>query len=169
MRDLHLLTVKPVLYVYNCDESGIMNHESGTIDQSLPGPRVVVSAKIESELAELKEDEARSMMHELGMTQSGLDQMIVAAYKLLGLITFFTSGSKETRAWTVPRGTYAPQAAGVIHSDFEKAFSRAEVFSAKDFVAHGGEAGAKEHGALRIEGKEYEMQDGDTVHFRVTV
>ena len=178
VRDLHLLTVKPVLYVYNVDESpnphpalsqGERGWGEGQIDSSLPGPRVVVSAKIESELAELEEAEAKQMMAELGVKESGLDQLIHASYKLLGLITFFTSGPKETRAWTVPSGTKAPQAAGVIHSDFEKAFIRAEVFNSKDFVQYGGESGAKEHGALRIEGKDYEIQDGDVCHFRVSV
>ncbi len=164
LHDLHLLTIKPVLYVYNVDE-GVDN----SVDPTLPGPRVVVSAKIESELADLSVEEAKAMMQELGMQESGLDQLIHASYKLLGLITFFTSGEKETRAWTVPQGTRAPQAAGVIHSDFENAFIRAEVFDSKDFIKHGGEAGAKEQGTLRIEGKDYEIQDGDVCHFRVAV
>lgn len=103
------------------------------------------------------------------MNESGLDQLIYASYKLLGLITFLTSGEMETRAWTIVKGTKAPQAAGVIHSDFEKAFIRAEVITCADFIKYHGEAGAKEHGALRLEGKEYAMQDGDVVHFRVTV
>ena len=173
VRDLHLLTVKPVLYVYNVDEpdTGLSPKDAQglALDNTLPGPRVVVSAKIESELAELPQEDVQQMMKDLGMTQSGLDQLIVAAYKLLELITFFTSGPKETRAWTVPKGTKAPQAAGVIHSDFEKAFIRAEVFNSKDFVQSGGESAAKEKGLLRLEGKDYEMQDGDVVHFRVTV
>ncbi len=169
--DLHLLTMKPVLYVYNVDEPmehGTWNMEQ-KIDPALPGPRVLISAKIESELAELSAEDAQGMMKDLGMNESGLDQLIYAAYKLLGLITFLTSGEMETRAWTVTRGAKAPQAAGVIHSDFEKAFIRAEVIACEDFIKYNGEAGAKEHGALRIEGKEYEMQDGDVVHFRVTV
>lgn len=174
VRDLHLLTMKPVLYVYNVDEDRMQNvklkmqNEIG-LDPSLPGPRVLISAKIESELAELSSEDAQGMMKDLGMNESGLDQLIHAAYKLLGLITFLTSGEMETRAWTVPHGTKAPQAAGVIHSDFEKAFIRAEVIDWQNFVKYNGESGAKEHGALRLEGKEYEMQDGDVVHFRVTV
>ncbi len=171
VRDLHLLTMKPVLYVYNVDEdqvSGVRGQVSG-VDQTLPGPRVLISAKIESELAELSDEDARGMMKDLGMGESGLDQLIHAAYKLLGLITFLTSGEMETRAWTVSRGAKAPQAAGVIHSDFEKAFIRAEIIKYEDFVKYNGEAGAKDHGALRLEGKEYIMQDGDVVHFRVTV
>ena len=130
---------------------------------------MLISAKIESELAELPEEDAQGMMKDLGIAESGLDQLIHAAYKLLGLITFLTSGEMETRAWTVSRGSKAPQAAGVIHSDFEKAFIRAEVITYGDFTKYNGESGAKEHGALRIEGKEYEMQDGDVVHFRVSV
>ena len=173
VRDLHLLTMKPVLYVYNVDERGPSSGrpEDGppNIDPTLPGPRVIISAKIESELAELSDTEAKEMMISLGMKESGLDQLIHASYKLLGLITFFTSGPKETRAWTVPKGTKAPQAAGVIHSDFEKAFIRAEVIHWKDFVNYDGEAGVRDHGSLRLEGKEYEMQDGDVVHFRVGV
>lgn len=186
VRDLHLLTMKPVLYVYNIDEPPSpapttrrgekngsppsMGGDSGEgVDSSLPGPRVLISAKIESELAELSDEDAKGMMRELGMKESGLDQLIVASYKLLGLITFLTSGEMETRAWTVPRGAKAPQAAGVIHSDFEKAFIRAEVIDWKDFVECSGEAGAKEKGRLRIEGKEYEMKDGDVCHFRVSV
>ncbi|MBI4135590.1 redox-regulated ATPase YchF [Candidatus Uhrbacteria bacterium] len=168
LQDLHLLTEKPVLYVYNVDE-GIRDEGLRIKDKELPGPRVVVSAKIESELAELPEEDAKQMMQDLGLAESGLDQLIHASYKLLGLITFFTSGPKETRAWTVPKGTKAPQAAGVIHTDFEKAFIRAEVIACADFVKYHGESGAKEHGALRLEGKEYEIQDGDVVHFRVTV
>lgn len=165
VRDLHLLTMKPVLYVYNVDEGAA----GVTVDSTLPGPRVVVSAKIESELVELSSGEAKEMMESLGMKESGLDQLIHASYKLLGLITFFTSGPKETRAWTITKGTKAPQAAGVIHSDFEKAFIRAEVFDAENFVEAGGEGPAKEKGLLRIEGKDYEIQDGDVCHFRVSV
>ncbi|MDP3793199.1 MAG: redox-regulated ATPase YchF [Candidatus Uhrbacteria bacterium] len=168
VRDLHLLTMKPVLYVYNVDE-GIKDEGLRIKNEELPGPRVLISAKIESELAELSEEDARGMMKDLGMNESGLDQLIHASYKLLGLLTFLSSGEKETRAWTVIRGAKAPQAAGVIHSDFEKAFIRAEVIACENFVKYNGESGAKEHGALRIEGKEYEMQDGDVVHFRVTV
>lgn len=168
VRDLHLLTMKPVLYVYNVDE-GIKDEGLRIKNEELPGPRVLISAKIESELAELSAQDAQGMMKDLGMNESGLDQLIHAAYKLLGLITFLTSGEMETRAWTVVRGAKAPQAAGVIHSDFEKAFMRAEVITYEDFVKYNGESGAKERGALRLEGKEYEMQDGDVVHFRVTV
>lgn len=164
LRELNLLTLKPMLYVINDDET--FSHKD-----SVPKlePHVVVSAKIESELAELPDAEAREMMASLGMEQSGLDKLIVASYKLLDLITFLTSGPDETRAWTVRRGAKAPEAAGVIHSDFEKNFIRAEITHWKDFVECKGEAGAKEKGLMRVEGKDYEMRDGDVCYFRVGV
>ena len=156
LKDLHLLTRKPMLYVLNVDENDVLQR---------PGV-VTVSAKIEAELAELPADEARAYLQELGWERSGLDRLITAAYELLDLITFFTSGPKESRAWTIKNGARAPQAAGVIHTDFEKGFIRAEIIGYDDFVAANGEAGAKEKGSLRIEGKDYVVKDGDVVHFR---
>ncbi|MEK7606922.1 MAG: redox-regulated ATPase YchF [Patescibacteria group bacterium] len=164
LRELNLLTLKPMMYVINDDEN--FSHRD-----TLPAlePHVLVSAKIESELSELPDAEAREMMQSLGIKQSGLEKLIVASYQLLDLITFFTSGPKETRAWTVRKGAKAPEAAGVIHSDFEKTFIRAEIIHWKDFVECKGEAGVKEKGLLRVEGKDYEMRDGDVCHFRVGV
>lgn len=161
VRELQLLTAKPVLYVVNTDEGA-----------DLPpniSPAISISAKIEAELADLPVAEAKNMMLELGLNESGLDKLIHASYQLLQLITFFTSGPKESRAWTVTRGTLAPQAAGVIHTDFEKGFIRAEIISYQDFADNGGEAGARETGKLRLEGKEYVVQDGDVVHFRFSL
>lgn len=161
VKELQLLTAKPMLYVVNVDEGG-----------ELPGdisPAIAVSCKLEAELADLPLAEAETMLRELGLQESGLTKLIHASYELLNLITFFTSGPKESRAWTLTGGSKAPQAAGVIHTDFEKGFIRAEVISYQDFVAHGGEAGAREAGKFRLEGKDYEVQDGDVVHFRFSV
>ena len=170
-RDTQLLTAKPILTVLNIAEKDI-GHEEDASQRLHPEvgrvglwPKIIVSAKIESELSELPDDEARAMLKELGLSQSGLDKLIVASYKLLDLITFLTSGPKETRAWTVKRGAKAPQAAGVIHTDFEKGFIRAEIISYQDFIDCNGEAGAREKGKLRTEGKDYEMKDGDVCHF----
>ncbi len=164
--ELQLLTMKPLLYVVNVDETQL---KSG---YKLPGivddQQVPLCVKIESEIATLPESDVKEYLEALGMEMTGLDQLIRASYKLLGLLTFFTSGEMETRAWTVVAGAKAPQAAGVIHTDFEKAFIRAEVIDWQDFVALG-EAGAKEAGKLRVEGKEYVMRDGDVCHFRVGV
>lgn len=157
-RELSLLTAKPMLLVYNSDEK-ITSFNDG----------ITLCAKIEAELADLNEAERQEYMRELGIQRSGLDQLITAAYQALDLITFLTTGPKETRAWTVTRGATAPQAAGKIHSDFEAAFIRAEVISYQDFIACGGEAGARQTGKLRIEGKDYVIQDGDVCHFRVGV
>ncbi len=165
LRQLNLLTAKPMLYVVNVDEAAA----SDAAWQSPLGPdrlALPLSVKIESEIVEMPEAEHKSFLEALGLKQSGLDRLIAMTYELLGLITYFTSGEKETRAWTIARGTKAPQAAGVIHTDFEKTFIRAEVIDWKDFVALG-EAGAREAGKLRIEGKEYVMRDGDVCHFRV--
>lgn len=161
-KETKLLTAKPMLTVLNVAESELdrePEHEN----------EIIVSAKIESEISELPDDEARDMLKELGLAQSGLDKLIVASYKLLDLITFLTSGPKETRAWTVKRHAKAPQAAGVIHTDFEKGFIRAEIISYQDFVACGGEAKAKEKGLMRLEGKDYEMRDGDVCYFRFSI
>ena len=127
---------------------------------------LTISAKIEAELAELPEDEAKAYLQELKLESSGLDRLIVKAYQALDLITYFTSGEMETKAWTIKRGTKAPQAAGVIHTDFEKGFIRAEVIKWQDLVSAGGEAQAREKGLLRLEGKDYVMADGDVCHFR---
>lgn len=163
IKELNLLTLKPILYVANVDE----NEMDKKIDLPIGNaPFINISAKIEAELAELAKEEAKEYMTELGITQSGLDKLIAASYKLLGLITFFTSGEPETRAWTVSSGATAPQAAGVIHTDFEKNFIRAEVISYDGFIACGGWNGAKEKGAMRLEGKGYIVRDGDVVFFR---
>ena len=166
---LNLLTSKPVLYILNVDEQAIRDRSWEGILPTEYEPQIPISAKIESELAELPADEAAVMLKEFGLEHSGLDELIRRGYETLDLITFFTSGPKETRAWTVHRGATAPEAAGKIHTDFEKGFIRAEVIFWKDFVEANGEAGAKERGALRIEGKEYVMADGDVCHFRFNV
>lgn len=163
VKGLHLLTRKPVLYVLNADE--------GVTEESLPDdlkalPHVILSAKIEAELVDLGEEGAAEMMAEMGMDRSGLDKLIVASYELLDLITFFTSGEKETRAWTVQRGASAPQAAGRIHTDFEEGFIRAEVVNWEEMVKAGSWNGAKEAGKLAVEGKDYITQDGDVMIFR---
>jgi len=168
VRELQLLTMKPMLYVLNVDEAGLK--DTGHLSSPVEGyPSVFICAKLEAELAELSPEEVREYLDASGISLTGLDQLIVAAYKLLDLITFFTSGEKETRAWTVHRGATAPQAAGVIHSDFEKGFIRAEVINWKDLVGAAGESAAREKGLIRLEGKEYAVQDGDTCHFRFSV
>ncbi len=164
MRDLHLLTLKPFLYVLNVDEAVDLQDTSFVeVEQKLVGyPVVKLCAQQEADMAELSDEE----VHELGMKRTGLDIFIGAAYKLLNLITFLTTGPDETRAWTITQGTKAPQAAGVIHTDFEKGFIRAEVIYWKDLIDAGSEAAAKEKGLMRAEGKEYVMKDGDTCLFR---
>ncbi len=174
MRDLHLLTDKPVLYVANVAEDdldGAHPFVAKVREQAeTEGARVVViCGRIEAEIAELDGDEKKAFLAEMGLAESGLDRLIRMGYDLLGLITYFTAGKKEVRAWTIPAGTKAPQAAGVIHSDFEKGFIRAEVIAYRDFIGSGGEAGAKEKGLMRLEGKEYVVQDGDVMHFRFNV
>ncbi len=178
VENLHLLTAKPVLYIANLDEGDL-----ATLDQTTPpllarlqeyaaqeGASVVpVSAKLEAELSELDEADARAYMEELGIDEGSLGRMIRAGYALLGLITFFTAGEPEVRAWTVTRGTKAPQAAGKIHSDIERGFIRAEVTSFDDYVSAGSAVVARERGITRIEGKDYVMQDGDVVYFRFAV
>lgn len=156
IKDLCLLTMKPMIYVLNVDEDKVFQETDF----------LTISAKIEAELAELPEEEAKTYLKELQLDSSGLDRLIVKAFNALDLITFITSGEMETKAWTIRRGTKAPQAAGVIHTDFEKGFIRAEVINWKDLVDAGGEARAKEKGLIRLEGKEYIMQDGDVCHFR---
>lgn len=174
IRDLHLLTIKPVIYVANVNENEI-NKENKYVQQvrdyaEKEGSEVlVVSAKVESEIAELEGDDKLLFLEELGLKESGLNRLIKAAYKLLGLITYFTAGPKEAKAWTIKSGTKAPQAAGTIHSDFEKGFIRAEVVGYNDLINAGSMNQAREKGLLRLEGKEYTVQDGDIVHFRFNV
>lgn len=161
LKELPLLSAKPLLYVFNVDETDINKPIQSTLS-----PAIAISAKIESELSELEPAEAKMYQQELGVTETGLDRLIKASYELLHLITYFTSGEMESRAWTIVQGTKAPQAAGVIHTDFEKGFIRAEVIAYDDFVNCSGEAGARDKGKLRLEGKEYIMKDGDICHFR---
>ncbi len=174
LNPLHLITAAPVLYVANIAEDDLAG-EHPHVEQlhklaELDGAElVVICGKIEEEIAQLPTEEKDEFLQELGMAESGLDRMIHAGYKLLGLITYLTAGPKEVRAWTVPVDCKAPQAAGVIHTDFEKGFIRAEVTAFNDFVRVGGEAGAKEKGLLRLEGKDYRVQDGDVMHFRFNV
>ena len=156
---LQLLTAKPILFVANVDEAS-------AAEGNAHAAAVVISAKIEAELAQLSDDEQAEYLETLGLEEPGLNRLIRTGYDLLGLQTYFTAGPKEARAWTVRRGASAPQAAGVIHTDFEKGFIRAETVSYDDYVAHEGEQGAKEAGRVRLEGKEYVVQDGDVMHFR---
>ena len=173
VRELHLLTMKPVLYIANVDEEGFENNPLlDTVMQiaATEGAEVVaICNKLEAEIAELEDEEKAEFLAEMGMQEPGLDRVIRAGYRLLGLQTYFTAGVKEVRAWTVRQGATAPQAAAVIHTDFEKGFIRAEVTAYEDFVAFKGESGAKEAGKWRLEGKEYLVQDGDVVHFRFNV
>ena len=165
IRELCLLTMKPMLYIANVDEDKV-NAELPEIDGQQPVP---ISAKIEADLAELDAEEAAIFMEELGLDESGLSRLIREAYKLLGLQSYFTSGETETRAWTIPVGAKAPQAAGVIHSDFERGFIKAETASYEDYVVLGGEKGCRDAGKLRQEGKDYVVQDGDVMHFKFNV
>ncbi len=173
VRDLHLLTMKPVLYIANVDEDGFNNNPFldtvKDIAEAEQSGVVAICNKLEAEIAELEDDEKLEFLSDLGMEQAGLDRVIRAGYELLGLQTYFTAGVKEVRAWTVKQDATAPQAAAVIHTDFEKGFIRAEVIAYDDFITGNGEAGAKEAGKWRLEGKEYLVQDGDVVHFRFNV
>lgn len=172
LHDLHLLTNKPFLYIANIHESEIAKwNEALKSELGLPlnSEIIPISAKIEEELGQMSDEEARVFLDDLGLKEPGLFALIHAAYRTLGYITFFTAGPKEVRAWTVTKGAKAPAAAGVIHTDFEKGFIAAEVIAYKDFVEFGGEHGAKEHGKMRVEGKDYIMCDGDVVHFRFNV
>ena len=173
LRDLHLLTLKPTMYIANVAEDGFENNPY--LDQvralaEREGAVVVpVCAAIEAEIGELPDAEKGEFLADLGLDEPGLNRVIRAGYELLGLQTYFTAGVKEVRAWTVAVGATAPQGAGVIHTDFEKGFIRAEVIAYNDFIAYKGEAGAKEAGKWRLEGKEYIVQDGDVMHFRFNV
>jgi len=170
-RTLGLLTSKPVLYVCNVDEASAAtgNEYSKTVEARANKEEagcIVISAKIEAELAELDADERKAYLADLGLPEPGLNRLIQEGYKLLDLVTYFTAGPKEARAWTIPRGTRAPQAAGVIHTDFEKGFIRAETIAYDAYVGLGGEAPARDAGKLRLEGKDYVVKDGDVLHFR---
>ncbi len=174
LRDLHLLTDKPVLYVANVAEDDLDGahpfvEEVRRIASQEGAGVVTICGKLEAEISELEGEEKQAFLTDLGLEEAGLDRLIRSGYDLLGLITYFTAGVKEVRAWTITRGTKAPQAAGVIHSDFEKGFIRAEVIAFDDFIACRGEAGAKEKGLMRLEGKEYVVRDGDVMHFRFNV
>ncbi|NNF61512.1 MAG: redox-regulated ATPase YchF [Gammaproteobacteria bacterium] len=173
LRELHLLTAKPVLYIANVDEDGFENNprldQLREIAAAERSGVVAVCAALEAEIATLDEADKQEFLAELGMAEPGLNRVSRAAYKLLGLETFFTAGPKEVRAWTVRIGSTAPQAAGEIHTDFERGFIRAEVIAYDDFVSLGGEHGAKEAGRLRLEGKDYIVAEGDVIHFRFNV
>ena len=170
---LHLLTIKPTVYIANVDESGFENNpylDKVTEIAAAEGSQVVaVCNKLESEIAELEAEEKLEFLQEMGMTEPGLDRVIRAGYTLLGLQTYFTAGPKEVRAWTVKKGATAPKAAAVIHTDFEKGFIRAEVIGYDDFITNKGEQGAKDAGKWRLEGKDYLVADGDVIHFRFNV
>lgn len=170
MKEFQLLTGKPMLYGVNVSETqlGTAKPQDWKTNLGLPveSPLVVISAKIEEDLSDLRPEEAKEYLTSLGVTSSGLDLLIAEAYRALGYATYFTAGPKEVRAWTITKGMTAPQAAGVIHSDFEKGFIRAETIAYKDFVQYGGENGAKNAGKMRAEGKDYIVADGDVMHFR---
>ncbi len=163
--DLHLLTMKPVLYLANVDEADLTS-ELTPIDGEQP---LAICAKVEAELAELDDADAKEYLESMGLEESGLSRLAKAAYKLLGLQSFFTAGEMEVKAWTIPIGCKAPQAAGVIHTDFERGFIKAETASYSDYVEYNGEQGCRAAGKLRQEGKEYVVQDGDIMHFKFNV
>lgn len=174
MKSMQLLTAKPVLYVCNVAEDEVVS--GNAFSQSIIDKAevenctaVIVSAAIEAEIASLPEEEAGEFLSELGLEEAGLDRMIRAGYSLLNLTTFFTAGPKEARAWTVKTGAKAPEAAGVIHTDFQRGFIRAETIAYNDYIEHGGEAGCKDSGKFRIEGADYLVKDGDVFHFRFNV
>jgi ribosome-binding ATPase len=171
LRPLFLLTMKPTMYVANVAEKGSDALLKRVQDYAAKegAPVVPISAAIESQISDLSDEDKQLFLADLGMQEPGLNRVIRAAYRLLGLQTYFTAGPKEVRAWTIPAGATAPQAAGVIHTDFERGFIRAEVAAYDDFVAHKGEQGAKEAGKLRLEGKDYVVRDGDVIHFRFNV
>ena len=176
VRDLHLLTIKPILYVANVSEDGLLEADSNPLVLKVQdfakeegAEVVIISAKVESEIAELEGEDKAMFLEELGLQESGLDRLIRAAYQLLGLITYFTAGVQEVRAWTIRQNTKAPQAASEIHTDFERGFIRAEVVGYEDLVNSGSMNTAKEKGLVRLEGKEYVVKDGDIMHFRFNV
>ena len=170
---LQLISRKPVLYIANVDDSGLKGNEHAALVERLANEEgaefLVICNKLEAEISELEEEEKREFLVELELDEPGLDRFIRAGYELLNLRTYFTAGPNETRAWTFKEGTNAPGAAGIIHTDFEKGFIRAEVISFDDYVLFAGEIGAKEAGKWRLEGKDYVVQDGDVIHFRFNV
>ncbi|MEX0958045.1 MAG: redox-regulated ATPase YchF [Burkholderiales bacterium] len=173
LRPMFLLTMKPTMYVANVDEQGFS--DNALLDQvrehaALEGaPVVAICASLEAEIADMPAEDRRAFLSDIGLEEAGLDRLIRAGYDLLGLQTYFTAGEKEVRAWTIRKGDTAPVAAGVIHTDFERGFIRAEVIGFEDYVAYKGEQGAKEAGRTRLEGKEYVVRDGDVIHFRFNV
>ncbi len=172
LNELNLLTDKPVLYVGNLEEKDGKERHIETLKKMAEEEKaqvITIFGKIESELSEFSEEESKAFLNEMGLTESGLRRLIKAAYELLDLITFYTTNGIELRAWTIKRGTKAPKAAGKIHTDFEKGFIKAEVVSYEDYVKSGSDAAARESGVLRIEGKDYEIQDGDMVYFRFKI
>ncbi len=173
LKTLHLLTTKPTLYIANVAEDGFEDNEHLEAVRSIAAAEgaevVAICNKLESEIIELEDDEKEEFLAEMGMEEPGLNRVIRAGYQLLNLQTYFTAGPKEVRAWTVPVGATAPEAAGVIHTDFQKGFIRAEVVGYDDFISHKGEQGAKDAGRWRLEGKDYVVADGDVIHFRFNV
>ena len=176
VKELHLITGKPVMYVANVDENGLENNphldavkEYAAAEGAEGAEVVAICAAIEAEIAQLDEDDKKEFLADLGFDEPGLNRVIRTGYKLLGLETFFTAGPKEVRAWTTKIGATAPEAAGEIHTDFQKGFIRAEVIAYDDFVTYQGEHGAKEAGRLRLEGKEYVVKEADVMHFRFNV
>jgi hypothetical protein len=171
LQPLFLLTMKPTMYVANVGEDGSASQLQAVQAYAAKegAPVVTISASIEAQIADMSDEDRKLFLEDLGMDEPGLNRVIRAAYDVLGLQTYFTAGPKEARAWTIPAGATAPQAAGVIHTDFERGFIRAEVAAYDDFVAHGGEQGAKEAGKLRLEGRDYVVRDGDVIHFRFNV
>jgi len=173
MKPLFLLTMKPTMYVANVAENGFRDNpllaKIEAYAKKEGAPVVAICASLEAQIADMSDEDKKVFLADAGLTEPGLNRLAHAAYTLLGLQTYFTAGAKEVRAWTVPQGATAPQAAGVIHTDFERGFIRAEVAAYDDFVACGGELGAKEAGKLRLEGKDYVVRDGDVMHFRFNV
>lgn len=173
LKPLSLLTLKPTMYIANVEEDGFKHNPMLDIVENVANEEeavvVTICNKIEAEIAELDDDEKGEFLEEMGMEEPGLNRVIRAGYELLNLHTYFTAGKKEVRAWTIPVGSTAPQAAGKIHTDFEKGFIRAEVVGFDDYIEHSGEAGAKDAGKWRLEGKEYVVKDGDIIHFRFNV
>jgi GTP-binding protein YchF len=174
VKELQLLTAKPVMYVCNVDESSVIkgNEYTNKVEEAVKDENaeiLIICAKIESEIAELEREDQIMFLEELGLKESGVGRLITSAYKLLNYATYFTAGKKEVRAWTITKGMKAPQAAGVIHTDFEKGFIRAEVIHYDDFIHFRSEAACRDNGKLNVEGKEYVVQDGDVMHFRFNV
>ena len=173
LKPLCLITIKPIMFLANVDENGFTNNDLldklATYAKNINVPVVAVSAKIESDIAELENDEKKLFLSEMGLEEPGLDRVIRSAQNLLGLQTYFTAGVKEVRAWTIKVGAAAPEAAGAIHTDFEKGFIRAEVIGYKDYIEFNGEQKSKEAGKMRLEGKDYIVKDGDIMHFRFNI